>query len=75
MTGCEPQTCTCPTAWFGLGPAPICSSCRFRMTACAPMPTYQTWNQSTAFPFKQHLSDEDVERIAQRVAELLKSEG
>lgn len=61
--------CTCPTVWHGIIPPPLCPSCAAEVRATPYQPTWPTQWQPT------RLSDEDVERVARRVVELLKTHG
>lgn len=61
--------CTCPTVWHGIYPPPPCDFCRSfaaRTWTAPSLPPVQP------APLPQRLSDDDVERIARRVAEILK---
>lgn len=57
----DPVQHTCCGGWWGIGPPPPCLAC----TATRP---FNHFAPLAAL----RLSDDDVERIAQRVAELLK---
>jgi hypothetical protein len=64
VTG-DPQFCTCPVAWLGIYPPPPCPSCRERNMASG-------WNVPYQAPgLPAQLSDDDIDRIAERVAELI----
>jgi hypothetical protein len=55
------EPCFCPPAWYGVGPGPYCP---------VHNPGHAwTWSGTTVWPQPQRLSDEDIERIADRVAE------
>lgn len=76
MTGAEPQwlVCQCNTVACGTSyqPCPHHNN----NTCAVPMPTYQ-WAGTTTLtwpPPPPRMSDDDVERIAKRVVELMKAE-
>jgi hypothetical protein len=59
-------------AWWGVTPPPMCDYHRAATAGCAALPT-TPWILLTNTTAPPALSDADVERIAQRVAELLKA--
>lgn len=72
--GDPPPGCTCGP-WLGVvppGPCPYHAQWWSPPAVCPPPPTYFQPLPSAPLPLR--LSDEDVERVAQRVRELLNQE-
>lgn len=57
--------CTCPVVWHGIYPPPSCWFCEQRGLHAQP------WGPVVPLE-PESLSDEEIDRIARRVAELLK---
>lgn len=74
MNATSQMPCGCHQgAWWGVTPPPMCDFHRNQFTTCAPPPNVGTSTTVTWPPKAPPLSDADVERIAQRVVELLKA--
>lgn len=70
--------CTCPTSWLGIYPPPKCPACQaWEQQWAYPYPTHP-WPNGNVGTYTTNnlvfnkLSDEDIEKIAKRVVELLK---
>lgn len=69
----DPPYCTCPTAWWAVVPPPPCPMHSHPHTYMLPRMATVT-GASTDIPLSASaLSDADVDRIARRVVELLRS--
>lgn len=68
--GAGQAACGCWSgAWWGVNPPPRCAMHSVGMFGLFPVAA------APSLPFAPRLSDEDVERIAKRVAELMRAPG
>lgn len=70
MTGNAPH-CTCPAVWMSVLPPPPCPAHSWHFTPSVTIPVTTT-QQFT--PIAPSISDADIERIAKRVAEFLRTD-